>query len=91
MNALAQIISVITQILTFAILFRVLLSWVVMNPNSQNETLISIYRVLTQITEPILAPLRRIVPTVGMFDLTPIVAMVLIQIIGSVLISALSA
>ncbi len=91
MNALAQIISVITQILTFAILFRVLLSWVVMNPNSQNETLISIYRVLTQITEPILAPLRRIVPTVGMFDLTPIAAMVLIQIIGSVLISALSA
>ena len=91
MNALAQIISVITQILTFAILFRVLLSWVVRNPNSQNETLISIYRVLTQITEPILAPLRRIVPTVGMFDLTPIVAMVLIQIIGSVLISALSA
>lgn len=35
---------------------------------------------LFDITEPILAPLRRIVPTIGMIDITPIVAILLLAL-----------
>jgi YggT family protein len=38
--------------------------------------------VLDQITEPILAPLRRIVPRLGMIDITPLVAIILLQVLA---------
>ena len=75
------------QVLTFAIFIRAILSWFTMS--SRNPLLVSIYRVFIQITEPILAPLRRIVPTIGMIDITPIIAILLLQIIAQVLLRAL--
>jgi YggT family protein len=75
------------QVLTFAIFFRAILSWFTMS--SRSPLLINIYHVFVQITEPILAPLRRIIPTVGMIDITPIIALILLQIIAQVLLYAL--
>ena len=37
-------------------------------------------RIVYDITEPILEPLRRVVPRVGMFDLTPLVAIILLRL-----------
>ena len=37
--------------------------------------------ILYRLTEPFLAPLRRIIPRVGRFDFTPVVAIILIQVI----------
>ena len=52
---------------------QAILSWV--NPYS------AIAQPLNQFTRPLLAPLRRIIPQVGMFDLTPLVAILLLQLI----------
>jgi YggT family protein len=71
------------QILTFAIFFRAILSWFAMGTRS--PIVASLYHALSLITEPILAPLRRIIPMIGMMDITPIVAIILLQIIGQVL------
>ena len=38
-------------------------------------------RLLIEVTEPILAPLRRIIPLIGMMDITPIVALFLLQLL----------
>ena len=46
-------------------------------------------RALDAVTEPILEPLRRVVPRVGMIDLTPMVAIILIFVISAALRSAL--
>jgi YggT family protein len=46
--------------------------------------------VLYELTEPILAPLRSVIPRIGMIDITPLVAIILIQMIGQVLIRELS-
>jgi YggT family protein len=70
--------------LTIAIFGRVLLSWFPMNPDNP------IVVILTEVTDPILKPLRRIVPTLGMLDLTPIVALVLLQLIQSQLLKAIA-
>ena len=59
------------------ILIRVILSWV--SPGQTNM----ITNIIYQVTEPILAPLRRIIPKVGMLDFTPLVAVILLQVIAS--------
>ena len=69
--------------LTAAIFIRVLLSWFPIDPHNPLVT------VLYEITEPILEPLRRVVPRLGMFDLTPMVAIILIQVIGNFAAGAL--
>ena len=77
-EALGGLIVVIIQILTFAIIARSLLSWF---PQSPNNPLV---RILMQITEPILAPFRRIIPRLGMMDLSPIAAIVTLQVVASI-------
>jgi YggT family protein len=59
------------------ILARVLMSWL----NPRFEGLVA--RLLYQTTEPILAPIRRILPSTGMIDLSPIVAFLLIGLIAA--------
>ena len=75
MTILFVIIKLLCDVLTIAILLRVVVSWFA--PRSTNMLVIILYRV----TEPLLAPLRRIIPRVGMFDFTPLVAIILIQLI----------
>jgi YggT family protein len=76
-------ISTLIYILNFAIIIRALMSW--FNPSPENP----IVRFVIEITEPVLAPLRRIVPRIGMIDITPIVAILLMNVILQVLESTL--
>ncbi len=69
-------VNILVQVLTFAIIIRALFSWFPLGPGNPLVT------VLDQITEPILAPLRRVVPRLGLIDITPIVAIVLLQILA---------
>ena len=60
-----------------AIIARALLSWFNMDPRSP------LIQALNQITEPILEPIRRIMPRLGMIDLSPLVAILLLQFIST--------
>ena len=75
----ATFIVVLTQILTLAIFIRAILTWFPQVPRDN-----PFVEVLYQITEPVLAPLRRVVPAIGPFDLTPIIAIILLSVISSV-------
>ena len=75
MEILYDIIRVLCDVLTIIILLRVVVSWY--SPRPTNKLVIILYR----LTEPILAPLRRIIPRVGRFDFSPLVAIILIQLI----------
>jgi YggT family protein len=77
-----QFLLLFLNILSYAILGRVLLSWV------DQAGSMRITQVLNEITEPILAPLRSIMPSGGMFDFTPIIAMLLLQVIEILVRSA---
>jgi len=74
---------VLTQILTAAIFFRAILSWFQIDPRNP------LIGMLDQITEPILAPLRRVVPRLGMIDITPLVAIILLQVIAQAVVQSL--
>ena len=80
---LSTFVSVLCQVLALAIFVRALLSWI--NPSPSNP----IVRFLNDITEPILAPLRRVIPMVGMMDLSPLIAMIVLSYAGQILASSL--
>jgi YggT family protein len=71
------------QLLTYALIGRALLSW--FDPGGRW----TITRLLAQVTEPVIAPLRRVIPPVGMLDLSFIVAIILIQVLQRLLQQAL--
>jgi YggT family protein len=81
MDLLIYFIDVFFTLLSLAILARVLLSWVRVSP--YHPAVEFLYR----ITEPILAPLRRIIPPIGMIDISPVIALFLLQIIQQVLVA----
>lgn len=68
-------VVILLQLLMWAIIIRAILSWFPISPSNP------IIVILNYITEPIIAPLRRIVPRIGMIDLTPFVAIVILLII----------
>lgn len=77
-------VDILFNVLIFAILIDALISWFPIAPDSP------IVRLLDDITEPILAPLRQVVPRLGMLDITPIVAMFVLEILQSIIDSGLS-
>ena len=81
MNLLIYFIDLLFTLLSLAILARVLLSWVRVSPYHPAVEL------LYRITEPILAPLRRVIPSIGMVDISPVIALILLQIIQEVLVA----
>jgi len=76
---LVNFIGLLCDVLTVAIIFRVILSW--FSPSPTNRLAI----VLIQITEPFLRPLRRIIPRTGILDFTPLAAIILLQLISYLL------
>ena len=85
MSDLAGIVRLAINILSIAIIARSLISW--FDPQMR----FPISQLLVDITEPILGPIRRTVPAIGgMIDISPIVALILLRIIGSILNNALT-
>jgi YggT family protein len=77
MSFLIVFLGLLLKVLWFALLIRVILSWFPVDPSNP------IVRVLWEITEPILAPLRRVIPRIGMFDLSPLAAFLLIGFLAN--------
>lgn len=82
MIAIVNILYTLLTVLWIAIFARAIVSWF---PISQDGPIV---RALDAITEPVLEPLRRVVPRVGLFDITPMVAILLIIVIQGLLSSS---
>ena len=73
-----------------AIFIRALLSFIVPVMGAQpHPILVSVQDAMILITEPILAPIRRVLPTVGSIDLSPMVAIIILIVIQKVVQGAL--
>lgn len=84
-SAIAQVLSVLLNIYWWIILIRALISWV--NPDPYNPIVVFLHRA----TEPVLEPLRRLIPPerVGGIDLSPLLAMLAILFIRVFLVQSL--
>jgi YggT family protein len=76
------LISLIVDLLTWAIILHVLLSYFLSPYHPLREA-------IDRIVEPMLAPIRRYVPPVGALDLSPIVLILILQLLGMLLTRAL--
>jgi len=81
---LYNLIDVLFNLLSLAIVVRAIISWFNVNPYHPLVVF------LDRVTEPILAPIRRIIPPIGMMDISPLVALILLQVIRQVLLALIA-
>jgi YggT family protein len=74
------------QLYVLVLIARAVMSYF---PYSSNSPLNPVRRFVTVVTEPVLAPFRRIIPPVGMFDLSFLVAFIVVEIIVTQLLARL--
>ena len=79
---LITIISALQEILILMVVLSVILSYFL-------DPYHPLRRGLDRLVEPMLNPIRRVVPLVGMLDFSPLVLIILIQIVGSLLVRLL--
>jgi YggT family protein len=78
--ALLQTISMILTLVWWVFLIMIIMSWLISFNviNTRNQFVAGVWRVVNAITEPILRPIRRIIPAMGGLDLSPIVVFIII-------------
>ncbi len=69
------------QIYTFVLLVRILITWI---PNL--DPYHPIVQMLFQVTEPVLEPARKLIPSIGMIDISPIVVFIVLGILQDLLV-----
>ncbi len=80
--AVAQSLSLLTLTLSALLIVRAIVSWVVAAGGGYNPML----HLLDQLTEPLLAPLRRIIPPLGGMDFSVLLALVAVQLVSILLV-----
>jgi YggT family protein len=79
---IAKLISVLANAIVLLVIVQVALSYF-MSPFHP------VRRTIDRIVEPMLVPIREVVPLVGMFDFSPLILIVLVQVLATVVINLL--
>jgi YggT family protein len=83
LSALIQIISLLTNVVVMLVIvqFVIGLLFAFNVVNSSNQFLTQVYRSINALLEPVLGPIRRIMPDTGAIDFSPLVLILLLQIL----------
>jgi len=81
--SVAELVGLFLNVLLFSILIQVVLSWV--SPGTHNP----VVSILYSITEPVMRPCRRLLPPISGIDLSPLVALIGIQLVKMLLLPPL--
>lgn len=86
---LISLVDIAFRVLTYLIFAHIILSWFPQN----NKTIAQISSIISEIVNPVLAPFRRLLPTVSLgglgLDLTPIIAIFVLGIVRWIVITLL--
>ena len=87
MYAIIQIVALITQIIVVLVIvqFVIGLLFAFNVVNTGNQFLVQVYRSINALLEPVLGPIRRVMPDTGAIDFSPLVLILLLQILMIVL------
>ena len=91
MRALLEVILIALQLYTYLIIASAILSWLVAFNvvNTRNDFVRSIWNFLDAVTQPVLRPIRNILPNLGGVDISPIILILLIIFIQNLIIDYL--
>lgn len=85
-----DLIHLLFNLIYLSILGRIILTLVLsFMTNDPPPFLVNITQVFIQVTEPILAPIRRVLPTFGMIDFSPLVAILLLSVAQRIIVYVL--
>lgn len=79
----AALANAILKIYFFAMIVMIILSWVA--PNASHPAAL----LVMQLVEPIMAPVRKVIPPLGMIDLSPIVVFIAINLVDGMVVGSL--
>jgi YggT family protein len=79
-SGLGRVLVDLGNLYVLVLLARAVLSWF---PYSPESPLNGVRRVVFALTEPVLAPFRRIIPPIGMFDVSFMVAIIVVEVLVS--------
>jgi len=79
----AALANAILKIYFFAMIVMIILSWVAPNASHPGALLVM------QLVEPIMAPVRKVIPPLGMIDLSPIVVFIAINLVDGIVVGSL--
>jgi YggT family protein len=87
MLSLLGLISTVIQIYIYILIASAVLSWLIAFNvvNTRNQAVAMIADVLWRLTEPVLAPIRRILPSFGGLDLSPVVLILILWFVRSLM------
>ena len=80
MGLLITFINVATQVVTLLVIAHVLLSYFMSPFHPVRQT-------VDRLVEPLLSPIRRLIPQAGMLDFSPLVLLILVQVVQRLLVS----
>lgn len=85
---LQYIVSSLIGLLVMVLVVNAVMSWLIAFDviNLRNRLVYSISRTLDGISNPVLAPVRRIMPTIGGLDISPVITIIILQAAGQYLV-----
>jgi Predicted integral membrane protein len=83
-SQIITVVNLIFEVLTWLVIIRCILSFVRHNPYQP------VIRFIYDVTEPIMAPFRRIIPSTGGMDFSPIVVLLAITLVQRIVVSLLA-
>ena len=88
MKAVLDVIMVILQLYWWVLLIMIIMSWLISFNviNTRNQFVEGLWRVLNQLTEPVLRPIRRFMPNFSGLDISPIILFIILFFIERVII-----
>ena len=87
MRAVLDLILLVLQIYWYVVLVMIVMSWLVAFNvvNTRNQFVYQVWKILNQLTDPVLRPIRRVLPAFSGLDLSPLVLFVIIFFIERVI------
>jgi YggT family protein len=87
MRAVLDVLLIVLQIYVYVIIASAILSWLVAFNvvNRYNDVVRSIWNLVTALTEPLLKPIRGVIPNLGGIDISPVILLLLIFFIQRVI------
>jgi len=88
MKAVLDVIMVILQLYWWVLLIMIIMSWLISFNviNTRNQFVASVWRVVNQLTEPLLDPIRRVMPNFSGLDISPIILFLIIFFIQQLIL-----
>jgi YggT family protein len=87
MRALIEVIQIVLELYVYLLIASAILSWLIAFNvvNTRNQFVAAVAEFLYRITEPLLAPIRSVMPNLGGLDISPIILILIIYFIQRVI------